>query len=99
MVDLVKFLVASLVDNPDLVVVESQPSEGNSELIVIGVAPDDMGRVIGKRGKIISAIRELVKVASLKTGQRVRVTLKDPLETGSDSQSEQSESPSQNSQN
>jgi len=82
MVTLVKFLVTSLVNKPDVVEVVSQENDPEGELITISVDQNDMGRIIGRGGKIISAIRELVKVKAIKAGKRVKVVLKDPLQTG-----------------
>jgi len=82
MVTLVKFLVTSLANQPDAVEVESLKNDPEGELITISVDQNDMGRIIGRGGKIISAIRELVKVKAIKAGKRVKVVLKDPLQTG-----------------
>ncbi|HKZ35722.1 MAG TPA: KH domain-containing protein [Patescibacteria group bacterium] len=81
MVTLVKFLVTSLANQPDAVEVESLKNDPEGELITISVDQNDMGRIIGRGGKIISAIRELVKVKAIKAGKRVKVILKDPLQT------------------
>ena len=81
MVTLVKFLVTSLANQPDAVEVESLKNDPEGELITISVDQNDMGRIIGRGGKIISAIRELVKVKAIKAGKRVKVVLKDPLQT------------------
>ena len=81
MVTLVKFLVTSLANKPDAVEVTSQKNDPEGELITISVDQNDMGRIIGRGGKIIYAIRELVKVKAIKDGKRVKVILKDPLQT------------------
>jgi hypothetical protein len=78
MVDLVTFLVKQIVDEPDEVKVDTVVDESGLTQITVSVAPTDMGKVIGRGGKIINAIRELVKVKAIKTNQRVRVTLADP---------------------
>lgn len=58
--ELVEYIAKSLVDNPDLVTVNEV--EGSQSLIIeLKVAPDDMGKVIGKQGRIAKAIRTVVK--------------------------------------
>jgi len=64
MVELVKFLVESLVENKDEATVK-EIDEGSAVIIEVHVAPDDMGKVIGKNGRIAKAIRTIVKSASL----------------------------------
>ena len=88
MLDLVKYLVGNIVDKPDAVQVTDTVDETNTHLINITVDPEDMGKVIGKGGKIINAIRELAKVKAIKTGTRVRVVLEDQMKTDQPSQSE-----------
>jgi len=75
MKDLILYLAKSLVDNPDQVqVIETE----NESAIVyeLTVDPDDMGRVIGKHGKIAKAIRAIVKSASYKLPKKVIVEIK-----------------------
>lgn len=74
MQELVTFVAKSLVDHPDQVVVHE--TEGPEAIILeLNVAPEDMGKVIGKQGRIAKAIRAVVKAASLKTGQNVLVEI------------------------
>jgi predicted RNA-binding protein YlqC (UPF0109 family) len=75
MLSLVKYLIAALVELPDNVNITETVDETNTHLISIQVDPQDMGRVIGKSGRIISAIRELVKVKAIKQGKKVRLIL------------------------
>jgi predicted RNA-binding protein YlqC (UPF0109 family) len=77
MLELVKYLVTALVDNPDQVKLTESTDETNTTIINLQVAPQDMGRVIGKNGKIISAIRELAKVKAIKQGKKVRLILQE----------------------
>jgi predicted RNA-binding protein YlqC (UPF0109 family) len=77
MLELVKYLVTALVDNPDQVKLTESTDETNTTIISLQVAPQDMGRVIGKNGKIISAIRELAKVKAIKQGKKVRLILQE----------------------
>ena len=68
MKELVEVIAKALVDNPDEVVVTE--SENDDELVIeLKVAPSDMGKVIGKQGRIAKAIRSVVKAASSKTGK------------------------------
>jgi len=66
---LVEHIARSLVENPDAVVVNENPLEDRIELD-LQVAPGDMGKVIGKQGRIAKAIRTVVKAASTKEGQK-----------------------------
>jgi predicted RNA-binding protein YlqC (UPF0109 family) len=72
--ELVELLAKSLVDDPDKVEVREIDSE-RSTIIELQVAPDDMGKVIGKQGKIARAIRTLTKAAAAKEGKRVVVEI------------------------
>lgn len=74
MKELVEFIARSLVDNPDDVQV-TEIEEENSIIIELRVAPDDMGKVIGKQGKIAKSIRTLTKAAAAKAGKRVAVEI------------------------
>ncbi len=74
MKELVEFIARSLVDNPDDVQVAEVEAEG-SVIIELRVAPDDMGKVIGKQGKIAKSIRTLTKAAAAKEGKRVGVEI------------------------
>ena len=67
MVELVEYIAKSLVDHPEQV--EVREIQGETGLILeLRVAPEDMGKVIGKQGRIAKAIRAVVKAASLKQG-------------------------------
>lgn len=66
MVELVKFIAASLVDKPEAIDVREVENEDNI-VIELRVDPDDMGKVIGKQGRIAKAIRTVVKAASAKS--------------------------------
>jgi predicted RNA-binding protein YlqC (UPF0109 family) len=71
MKELVEYIAKSIVDEPDEVTVSE--GYGDGIVLTLHVAPDDMGKVIGKQGRIATAIRSLLKVAAIKKG--VRVTL------------------------
>lgn len=78
MKDLVEFVVKSLVDNPDDVKVIEVPGKA-STIIELEVAAADMGRIIGKGGRVIDSIRTIVQIRAAKEGQRVELEL---LEAG-----------------
>ncbi|SHK12091.1 KH domain-containing protein [Tepidibacter formicigenes] len=72
--ELVEKIAKSLVDNPDEVVVNE--IEGTQSVIVeLKVAQEDMGKVIGKQGRIAKAIRTLVKAAAIKEKKKVSVEI------------------------
>ena len=74
--NLLLILARSLVDEPERVEVSGTESDSQVEL-ELRVAPDDMGRVIGRQGRTIRAIRVVVKAASVKAGKRVTVEVPD----------------------
>ena len=72
--DLVSYVAKSLVDNPDAV--EVREVEGpESTIIELRVAPDDMGKVIGKQGRIAKAIRSVVKAPTARNAKPVFVEI------------------------
>jgi predicted RNA-binding protein YlqC (UPF0109 family) len=74
MKELIETIARSLVDNPaDVQVTETE--NVTSVLFELRVAPDDMGKVIGKQGKIAKAIRTLTKAAAAKAGKKVGVEI------------------------
>ncbi|NLX70908.1 MAG: KH domain-containing protein [Clostridiales bacterium] len=72
--ELVKFIAQSLVDNPEQVSVNEVQGE-QSIIIELRVAPEDMGKVIGKQGRIAKAIRTIVKAAAIKEKKKVMVEI------------------------
>ena len=72
--ELVKILAKALVDQTDQVLVVQSETEKSVHL-QLTVAPEDMGKVIGKQGKIANAIRTLVKAAAVKDGRRVHMDI------------------------
>ncbi len=74
MKELVEVIAKALVDHPDEVVV-TQKEEGKSIVVELHVDPSDMGKVIGKQGRIAKAIRSVVKAASLGESKRVDVEI------------------------
>ena len=74
MKELVEVIAKALVDNPEEVVV-SESLKGDDTLIELKVAPADMGKVIGKQGRIAKAIRYVVKAAASKEDKKVIVEI------------------------
>jgi uncharacterized protein len=70
--NLVLILARSLVENPDVVEVTGTETDSRVDL-ELRVAPDDMGKIIGRQGRTIRAIRTVAKAASVKLGKRVNV--------------------------
>lgn len=72
--ELVEFIAKALVDNPDKVSVNEV--EGSQSIIIeLKVASEDMGKIIGKQGRIAKAIRTVVKAAAIKDNKRVVVEI------------------------
>jgi predicted RNA-binding protein YlqC (UPF0109 family) len=67
--ELVEFVAKSLVDHPEQVRVTQIPGD-QAVILELEVAPDDMGKVIGKEGRIANAIRSLLKIAAAREGKR-----------------------------
>lgn len=74
MKELVEIIAKALVDNPEEVVV-SEKAEGRNTVIELHVASSDMGKVIGKQGRIAKAIRSVVKAASTREKTNVDVEI------------------------
>lgn len=74
MKELLVLLAKSLVDNPDEVNVNVVENE-KSLVLELKVAPEDMGKVIGKQGRIAKAIRAVIKAASAREGKKVVVEI------------------------
>ena len=75
MKELVEVIAKALVDNPDEVVV-TEKTEGKNVTVELHVAASDMGKVIGKQGRIAKAIRSVVKAASMSDNKRVEVDIR-----------------------
>lgn len=72
--ELVEMIAKALVDNPEAV--EVNEVEGTQSVIIeLKVAPEDMGKIIGKQGRIAKAIRTVVKAAAIKENKRVVVEI------------------------
>ena len=76
MKELLTYIARSLVDNPDAVEVTEQVLEGET-VLELRVAPEDMGKVIGRQGRIAKEIRTLVRSCAQRTGQKVSIDIVD----------------------
>ncbi len=74
MKELVEYIAKSLVDDPSQVRV-TEVQRGASTLLELEVAPEDMGRVIGRNGRVANAMRILVRVLAAKEGKRVTLEI------------------------
>ncbi|HVC06605.1 MAG TPA: KH domain-containing protein [Solirubrobacterales bacterium] len=76
MTELLEFLVRALVEDPEAVVVEELEEDGDL-IYEITVAEEDLGRVIGKGGRVANAIRTIAKAAAVRLDRRVIVDILD----------------------
>jgi uncharacterized protein len=76
MKELLEYLARSLVDQPEEVRV-SQTETETTVVLELNVAPDDIGKVIGKQGRIARALRTIVKASAVKNGKRAIVEIVD----------------------
>jgi len=72
--ELIEYIVGSLVDFPDQVRVE-EIDDDHAVVIELSVADSDMGRIIGKSGRVINSIRAILQVLAAKQGKRVTLEL------------------------
>jgi uncharacterized protein len=90
MKDLLLYILRSIVDNPEEVVVDEQVKDDGFVVLLVSVNQSDMGKVIGREGKIIKAIRSLIRVVAIRENKKVSVELKDQNDSeSSDTDSEQ----------
>ena len=76
MKELVSFIVARLVDQPEAVVLEER-EDGDTVVVELRVAKEDLGKVIGKQGRTIRSVRALVSAAASREGKRATVEVVD----------------------
>mgnify|MGYP000948404334 CR=1 FL=1 len=75
MEELLQFLISNLVLDKDAVAIKVTEKEDNYVDLLISVAEDDIGRVIGRQGKIINAVRTLAKAVGIKNGKKYSVEI------------------------
>ena len=73
--ELLSYLARELVDHPDQVRVERVEREDGELLFELHVHPEDVGKVIGKQGRIARALRTVVKASAVREGRRVHVEI------------------------
>lgn len=77
MKEIVEYIARQLVENPDEVVVTEKEQSGRI-LVELQVAKDDMGRVIGKGGRVANSVRILLRVAAAREGKRAALNIVEP---------------------
>jgi uncharacterized protein len=77
MAELLAYLARELVDDPEAVRVEEEERD-DALVLVLHVAPDDVGKVIGRHGRIARALRTLIRASAVREGRRVFVEIADP---------------------
>jgi len=76
MKDTLQFIVSSIVDKTDAVRIDEQETDGITNLIIT-VDKEDMGKIIGKEGKVIRSIRNIMKIKAMKNDKRINVSIAD----------------------
>ena len=76
-IELVDLIVRRLVTKPEEVKISEERSDSGAILLTIKVSGEDIGRVIGKKGSTINAIRHVAKAASVKSGEKVDVDVEE----------------------
>lgn len=77
MKDTLSYIVTAIVEDPDKVKIDEDLSDPETTHLVISVAPEDMGKVIGKGGKVIRAIRSVMKIPAIKENKKIYITIGD----------------------
>lgn len=77
MKELVEFIAQAIVDHPDQVQVNEIPQEDGTITYELSVAKTDMGRIIGKNGRVIQSVRSLLIAAARKEKKRVNLALRE----------------------
>ena len=75
--DLLEYLARGLVDDPEAVRVEREEREDGFVVLRLHVAPDDVGKVIGRQGRLARALRTVVRASATRTNERVTVEIAD----------------------
>ena len=69
-----EYIVTQIVDNPEKVEINEQEDQGIINFTIM-VAPSDMGKIIGKSGKVIRAIRNVIKISAIKQNKKINIAL------------------------
>ncbi|MBU4016316.1 KH domain-containing protein [Patescibacteria group bacterium] len=76
MKDTLQFIVSSIVDNAEAVHIDEQETDDITNLIIT-VDKEDMGKIIGKEGKVIRSIRNIMKIKAIKNNKRINISIAD----------------------
>ncbi len=85
MQDTLMFVIKNIVTVPDEVKIEESLDETGTTTYLVSVNPSDVGRIIGKEGKVIKAIRTIMRVIAIQKGVHVRVSVASETEGGPNS--------------
>lgn len=77
--ELLEYIARGLVEDPDQVEVEEFEEDDGEIVLELTVAPDDMGKVIGRRGRVARALRQLVRTAAAREGLHATVDIVDEI--------------------
>ena len=69
-----KYIISSIVENPKALEIKEEEQDGIINF-VITVSKEDMGRVIGKQGKVIKSIRNVMKIPAIKNNKKIYISL------------------------
>jgi uncharacterized protein len=69
-----EYIISQIVDNPEKTEVKEQEDQGMTNF-TITVDPSDMGKIIGKNGKVIRAIRNVIKISAIKQNKKINIAL------------------------
>jgi len=86
MKQLLEYIIPNIVNHPEDVVISEDTSETGISYL-ISVNPEDMGRVIGKAGKVIKAIRQIAHIMAVKRGVRIHIDVLDKNHSSEENQS------------
>ena len=81
---LLLYILTNIVENPDQIAVKQSSDDTGLITLNVIVAQEDMGKVIGKGGKVINAIRQIIKILAIKQGKRINISLNEPSQESED---------------
>ncbi len=95
MKDLLEYIVKSIVSNPDQAEIEERESVDFPGLTILSikVSEDDKGVIIGKKGRTINAIRDIMSINAIRSDKRIRVMVEDGESAANEQNSEGTEAP------
>ncbi|OGH42391.1 MAG: hypothetical protein A3H79_00170 [Candidatus Levybacteria bacterium RIFCSPLOWO2_02_FULL_36_8b] len=76
MIKTLEYILSKLVENPEKIKIEEK-EENDVVYFVVKLEKEDMGKVIGKEGKVIKAIRNVMKIPTIKNGKRINISLEE----------------------